>query len=108
MFNADFDDFYFHRIKDVRLIVKLNNESNYYLNTKLSLTKCMVDICKNAKKDEDFRSLGDPEILATSVANKEPRIFDFSYSSDKRNHFEGPLNALGEGESSTKLMKPSA
>ena len=97
LFNADFDVFYFHRIKDVRLIVKLNNESNYYLNTKLSLTKCMVDICKNAKKDEDFRSLGDPEILATSVANKEPRIFDFSYSSDKRNHFEG-CGAISEWE----------
>ena len=96
-FNADFDDFYFHRIKDVRLIVKLNNESAYYLNTKLSLAKCMVDICKNAKKDEDFRSLGDPEILATSVANKEPRIFDFSYSSDKRNHFEG-CGAISEWE----------
>ena len=97
LFNADFDDFYFHRIKDVRLIVKLNNESAYYLNTKLSLAKCMVDICKNAKKDEDFRSLGDPEILATSVANKEPRIFDFSYSSDKRNHFEG-CGAISEWE----------
>lgn len=97
LFNADFEAFYFHRIKDVRLIVKLNNESNYYLNTKLSLTKCMVDICKNAEKDEDFRSLGDKETFATSVAHKEPRIFDFSYSSDKRNHFEG-CGAISEWE----------
>ena len=97
LFNADFEGFYFHRIKDVRLVVKLNNESTYYLNTKLSLTKCMVDICKNAEKDEDFRSLGDKETFATSVAHKEPRVFEFSASPEKRNLFEGS-GAISEWE----------
>lgn len=97
LFNADFEGFYFHRIKDVRLVVKLNNESTYYLNTKLSLTKCMVDICKNAEKDEDFRSLGDKETFATSVAHKEPRVFEFNASPEKRNLFEGS-GAISEWE----------
>ena len=77
--------------------MKLNNESTYYLNTKLSLTKCMVDICKNAEKDEDFRSLGDKETFATSVAHKEPRVFEFSASPEKRNLFEGS-GAISEWE----------
>ena len=97
LFSADFDEFYFHRIRDVRLVVKLNNENTCYLNAKLSLTKCMVDICNNAQKDGDFLSLGDQEILATSVAHKEPGTFDFSLSSDKRNHFEG-CGAISEWE----------
>ena len=97
LFKADFEDFFFHRIQDVRLLVKLSAEDICYLNAKLSLTNSMVDVCKNATKDEDFRPLGDREILATSAANKEPRMFDFSASSDKRNLFEGS-GAISEWE----------
>ena len=97
LFKADFEDFFFHRIQDVRLLVKLSAEDICYLNAKLSLTNSMVDVCKNATKDEDFRPLGDREILATSVANKEPGVFEFGVSSDKRNRFEG-CGAISEWE----------
>lgn len=97
LFKADFEDFFFHRIQDVRLLVKLSAEDICYLNAKLSLTNSMVDVCKNATKDEDFRPLGDREILATSVANKEPGVFEFGVSSDKRNLFEGS-GAISEWE----------
>lgn len=97
LFKADFENFYFHRIKDIRLVVRVNNESVYYLNTELSLKNSFVDLCKNAQNDEDFRSLGDKETFATSAANKEPRMFDFSASSDKRNLFEGS-GAISEWE----------
>lgn len=97
LFKADFEDIFFHRIRDVRLIVKLSAENICYLNAKLSLTNSMVDVCKNATKEEDFRSLGDREILATSVAHKEPRVFEFSASPDKRNRFDG-CGAISEWE----------
>ncbi len=97
LFKADFENFYFHRIKDIRLVVRVNNESVYYLNTELSLKNSFVDLCKNAQNDEDFRSLGDKETFATSAANKEPRMFDFRASSDKRNLFEGS-GAISEWE----------
>lgn len=97
LFKADFENFYFHRIKDIRLVVRVNNESVYYLNTELSLKNSFVDLCKNAQNDEDFRSLGDKETFATSVANKEPGVFEFGVSSDKRNRFEG-CGAISEWE----------
>lgn len=89
LFNADFEDFYFHRIKKVRLQVKLNAESSHYLNVRLSLTQSLVDLYKNSHDTEDFRQLGVNETYATSVTNNEFGIFNFESSSDKQNYFEG-------------------
>ncbi len=89
LFNADFEDFFFHRIKDVRLQIKLSDEKCRFMNAELSLTKCFIDIKKNAVKEDDFVQAGEQGTFATSLANKEPRLFDFSFDSNSRKIFEG-------------------
>ena len=88
LFNADFEDFFFHRIKDIRLQIKLSDEKCCFMNAELSLTKCLIDIKKNAAKEEDFVPAGEQGTFATSLANKEPRLFDFSFTSNSRKIFE--------------------
>lgn len=88
LFSADFEDFFFHRIKDVRLQIKLSDEKCCFMNAELSLTKCFIDIKKNAVKENDFVQAGEQGTFATCLANKEPRLFDFSFDSNSRKIFE--------------------
>ncbi len=88
LFSADFEDFFFHRIKDVRLQIKLSDEKCCFMNAELSLTKCFIDIKKNAVKEDDFVQAGEQGTFATCLANKEPRLFDFSFDSNSRKIFE--------------------
>lgn len=100
LFSADFEDFFFHRIKDVRLQIKLSDEKCCFMNAELSLTKCFIDIKKNAVKEADFVQAGEQGTFATCLANKEPRLFDFSFDSNSRKIFE---NAGAISEWSLKI-----
>ena len=84
---GDFFGYYFRRIRDVRIQVKLNSnkQEQAFLNAELSLTANMLTL----KNGTEISNRIGVKTLATSTAHFEAGKFEFDFSKEKYSPFEG-------------------
>ncbi|MBO7552354.1 MAG: hypothetical protein J6T62_12705, partial [Fibrobacter sp.] len=86
LYSSDYDGFYFHRIKNVKVQVIAPKYSGFFLNAELSLNSNSLDL---KQKDSFIENRVGVQTLATSMAHIYEGRFDFNFKTDKYSPFEG-------------------